>query len=391
MSISARVFVISIFVVLGTSFIATTAVLYYEFRELNWFSLATFYSHLFIFFPTYGIIALIAFYYPAVVLVDMYWRHVPLGALRFTIGAIVVTAASYFISIEILKGDVSTLWGLKPSVISSDRGEPVNCIIEQQSCKRVPILSAIENVRVASQQRIGLEKFSRTCNPDPLLGDQPELAQKRYCFVTNSLTNAKECCTAQERFSEALKNFYSEPKNWSLTDKLNSYLLPLKVFFLLVLLNIGILLATRRRQIDVHYEDYVGKVERGLIIGALVMLVWPVANHAFLQSNKVLYGPFTDGIYASITPVLTVLFASWALMLLFFFFRRLEKDLEAVGKIAGLLGSAVAIMKYDEIINYAVRMAGSGATILTLSILGFVGLLALIIILFGKKQQRQEG
>src|SRR5262249_14142493 len=90
MLLGVRVFVALLFVVIGASFLATAGMLVYEFQHADWVTVAAFYSHLFVFFPTFGIVALLAFYTPACVFMDLYWRHVPYGRLRFTLGFFVL-------------------------------------------------------------------------------------------------------------------------------------------------------------------------------------------------------------------------------------------------------------------------------------------------------------
>ena len=62
MSVSrgSKIFVAVIFSVLGLSFWATTGTLIYEFYQHDWFAHLALYSHLFVFFPTFGIFALFA-------------------------------------------------------------------------------------------------------------------------------------------------------------------------------------------------------------------------------------------------------------------------------------------------------------------------------------------
>jgi len=172
----------------------------------------------------------------------------------------------------------------------------------------------------------------------------------------------------QQNFSNMLEKAYADPANLSLIGEVHAILLPFKVFFLLIVLIIGILLALWRKSIDKYYPDYVTYVERSILLGAFALLFWPLSNHAYLLSADLLYGSFADGIYGSLAPLMSILFGAWALMLLFFFFRRYERDLEAAGKIIGVICSAVAIVKYEEIIDYSVRIAGSGADLVTLGV-----------------------
>ncbi|MGH1351241.1 MAG: hypothetical protein ACRBBN_10580 [Methyloligellaceae bacterium] len=391
MSIGARIFVAVIFGALGISFIATTIGLYTEFRDAQWLDFAMFYSNLFIFFPTFGIIALIAFYIPACVFVDMYWKHIPYGKIRFIFGTILVAGLSWYISVQLVKGSVPDIWWIAPQELKADKGGTAeNCDSSRQSCKYVPVLDALSDLRKKSQTRLGLSKFARECRPDPLVEKTEELLANRYCFVTQTLLNAEQCCRVQKQFTEALSKAYSKPEVRSLTQKLHILLLPLKVFFLLVLVVIGAFLAIWRNNVDTYYKDFVFYIERGLMIGVVAMLFWPIANHAFLQSREVLFGAFSDGIYSIFAPIFSIIFGAWALAIMFFFFRSMEKNVEAVGKVAGLVGSAIAILKYDEIIDYSVRIAGSGADQVTFGVLTILGFFFFFPMFMSKKKNRQK-
>ena len=376
MSLGARIFVAVVFLCLGASFIATTAALIGEFQTTEWIAIALVYSQLFIFFPTFGLVALAAFYLPAACFVDLYWKHVPLGKLRFLIGTVVVAGAAYYVSSLIVKGDIPAIWELKPDVLRADQGDPSGCDAQSGGCDRVGVLPALSGLRQVSQSRIGITKFVRDCKPDPLVEPSPDLLQKRYCFVTQSLLPAAACCQAQERFSLALAGMYKDPFQRSSTQRVHKLLLPSKVFFLLVLLVVGILLALWRKSVDRHYAEWVPRLERCILIGAFAMLFWPVANHAFLQSVSLLYGPYGGSFYQSLAPVFSIVFGAWALLLLFFFFRGFEKDIEATAKIVGAIASIIAILKYEELIDLAVRFAGSGADSITLAALAIVAVLA---------------
>ena len=86
MLLGTRAVVFALYGVLGLAFVAETAVLAWEFWDYGWFSFLTQDSHLFLFFPTFGIVALAAFYVPSCAFVDLYWRHVRLGQARFLLG-----------------------------------------------------------------------------------------------------------------------------------------------------------------------------------------------------------------------------------------------------------------------------------------------------------------
>jgi len=362
MSLNARIIIAVLFTVLAASFIATTAVLYYEFKDHDWFTIAAFYSHLFIFFPTFGILALFAFYLPTTALLDLYMtkglRH---GGASIALVTVILMGLSFGISSMLVTG-TPAVWWLKPETLAADKGNPDRC--KAPRCLRLPVMESLTDVRNVSKQRLGLSPFVRHCETEDqrLMETPPDLLQKRHCFVTKTKLTAQECCQAQRTFSDDLSQIYAEEGSvHSLSGQVHAALLPLKVFFLLMVLTIGILLAVWRRTIDKHYKAYTGRIERGLLVGAAAMLVWPIANHGFLQSSILLYGKAGEGFYATISPIMSFLFAAWALLLVLFFFRQHARDVEAAGKIGGGIASAFAIMKYNEIIDFGTRFFGSGA------------------------------
>lgn len=384
---SSRAVVAVVFMMLGLSFVATTAVLYSEFKSHNWFTIAAFYSHLFIFFPTFGILALCAFYIPASALLDLYWNNpnvVPRGRLRFTFWTIVLVLISILISRALVGGDLPAIWWLKPETLATDKGDPVGCSVrqtdKQTQCLRMPILESVAEVRAISQKRNGLSPFVRECRPDPLIETPAELVQLRHCFVTRTKLTAAQCCEAQTRFTVALSQLYGNEARHSVTGHVHTVLLPLKVFFLLMILVIGFLLAMWRRTIDNLYGPFTRRIERGILIGAFAMLVWPIANHGFLQSSSLLYGRYGEGFYAALSPIMSALFLCWTLLLVLFFFRREQRDIEAAGKIGGGIASLVFALKYQEIIDYATRFLGSGADPIELAVMAGLLLFALAVL-----------
>ena len=363
MSVSkgAKRLVFIIFMILGLSFWATTGTLIYEFYDHDWFAQLALYSHLFVFFPTFGVLALFAFYVPAVVFTDFYWEHVkPAGRIRFVTGFFVLVAMAIGISWIIRDSTVPTFWELSPATLEADKGEPANCGSSSTPCQRASILEAIAKVRSESQSRNGLSKFIRICKKDELLEEPVSRSFKRHCFASGSLMNADQCCQAQKQFVANLEQLYT-PDNYSITRLAHAILLPFKAFFLLMLFLVGLLLAFWRNRIQQFYTSLVPKIERGVIVGALAVLFFPAANHGFLQSASVTYGPFGQSNYSTIAPLVSIAFGAWTVMLMFFFFSRLHKDTESMMRIIGILGSAIAVFQYDAIINYAVRFIGAGS------------------------------
>jgi hypothetical protein len=260
----------------------------------------------------------------------------------------------------------------------------------------MPILQAIDNVRAVSQRRVGLADLGRNCSPDPLI-KLPASAdeQRRFCFASTPLGSSAplatdaECCRSQKAVIAAVNRLYHPVEQRSLVGLVHGWLLPLKVFFMLTLLTISIMLAVRRHAMERHYGSYLPAIERGVLIGGAAMVMYPIMSHAFIQSASLLFGVTSDAAlsYRAIAPYVSFGFGAWGLLLLFFFYRRRDKELQALARMGGVVGSAVAIVKYDQIIDLSVRFFGSGASFVNLGMLAGLALLALYLLCF----QRRKG
>lgn len=344
----ARIFVAIAFVLLGASFIASTGLLIYEFQHMEWFALLAVHSYLFFFFPVLGILALIAFYLPSVIFTDLYWHHLRYGKLRFTLGMVAVAAAAIGFA-KYLDKPPRSIWEVTPAGLQADRGDP--------SSRRVSILQAVADVREKSQSRIGLSSFARPCSPDPLLEVPEEMSKERYCFPAKALLNGAACCAVQAKFTEAVGRLHASPATRSLSTQIDAWLfLPLKVFFVLILVAIGLLLAAWRDRIDTHYREFVPQLERGVIIGAFAMLFWPAMDYGYQQTANVLFGRADAGLQIRLSLVI----APWTLLLLFYFLRRLGKQGELIGQISGVIVAAVAVLRYEQLNDWVGRLFGGG-------------------------------
>ena len=126
---------------------------------------------------------------------------------------------------------------------------------------------------------------------------------------------------------------------------------------MLVVVAIGALLALWRDRIDQHYRDLMPRLERGVMIGALAMLFWPAMDYAYQQTSNALFGRFNPGLQLRLSLVI----APWALLLLFYFLRRFGKQGEMVGQISGVVLAAVAVLRYEQLNDWGVRLLGIGA------------------------------
>ena len=388
MSATIHIFVAVVFGILALAFLAVFGALVHEFGDAGWQAIATLYGQLFIFFPTFGLLALVAFYYPACAFLDMYWNHVALGRLRVIVGAIVLVLVSWFLAQTLLQG-VPAVWQVKPEVLKADRGTPAGCDPRQQTCLRAPVLDAVASVRRASQERAGLSEFSRTCQPDALLPPPETLTQLRFCFASGAMMTAAQCCEAQAQFRATMERIHAQEENRALTGKVHAWVLPFIVFFLFMLFIIGAMLVVRRVALARFYPQFMRRIERGVLIGAFAMLFWPLSNHAYIQTSAAIYGGGDRSLFVMLAPGFSILFGAWALMLLFFFFRRYQEDVEVVGKITGVIVSAIAFTRYEELIGYFERFAGAGAGPISLGLMGAGIVIALMQLMIWNASDRE--
>ena len=345
--VGARVFVALAFVVLGASFVASTALMIYEFQDTAWLSMLAAHSHLFFFFPVFGILALFAFYLPSVVFTHLYWNHLRFGKIRFLIGLVVVAAASFCFA-RFLDKPPRSLWEVAPNALTVDRG----------GTGRAPMLDTLADVRKAAQTRLGLTNFARNCVPDPLMEPPEEMLKDRYCFPAKARHKGAECCQAQMRFAQTVTRLHADPAQRSLSATYDALVfLPLKTFFVLIVVAIGLLLAVWRDKIDQLYRELIPRLERGVMIGALAMLFWPFMDYAYQQTANVMFGRFDPGMQFRLSLVIV----PWALLLLFYFLRRFGKQGEMIGQISGVVLAAVAVLRYEQLNDWGVRVLGIGA------------------------------
>ncbi|MGE5512805.1 MAG: hypothetical protein ACM31O_16315 [Bacteroidota bacterium] len=374
------VFVAFVWVILGASFLASTGLVIHEFWDLDWLGIVLAHSHLFLFFPVFGLLVLAAFYLPSVVLTHMYWYHVrPLGRLRFVLGFFVVVAASLFVSNLLTSGSLRGIWEISPDALQKDRGTPPGCGqgAGAPPCQRAAILPVLAKLRMEGPHRMGLSEFARNCKPDPLLPLPQTFTEQRYCFPALDMQSGEACCKAQANFARAVATLSNDPATRSLAADRDRILLPFKVFFITVMIVTALLLAFWRPRLDHLYGKRVRALERGIIIGAAALLFWPVMDYGYQQTADILFGRN----YGAFTPRWSLVIGPWAVFLLFFFLRRLGKNLAMVGQIGGLVGGLFAALRYQDINNWAQRFLGSGAeqwvffALMALAVIGLIGLL----------------
>ena len=184
-----------------------------------------------------------------------------------------------------------------------------------------------------------------------------EMDKERYCFPAAAKLRGAACCEAQRLFRNEITRLQSDPATRSQSATYDRIFLPLKVFFILIVVVIAALLAKWRDRLDQYYHELVPPIERGVIIGAFAMLFWPIMDYGYQQTANVLFGRFHG---AQLRYSLVIV--PWALLLLFYFLRRLGRQGEMIGQIAGVVTAAVAVLRYEDLNDWAVRMLGIGTT-----------------------------
>ena len=195
----ARAFVTIAFLVLGVSFMASTALLLLEFQNTDWLTILTAHSHLFFFFPVLGVLALFAFYLPAVVFTHFYWTRVRYGKVRFLFGFAVLAVGSVLVTLW-LDAPPRGLYEVSAPALAADAGDP--------AAKRAPILQSLQDLRAQARKRVGLSKFARNCDTDKLLETPEEMDKVRFCFPAQAPLKGAECCAVQKSATEAVTRLY---------------------------------------------------------------------------------------------------------------------------------------------------------------------------------------
>jgi hypothetical protein len=350
------VFVAVVFTVLAAAFLASTASVVYEFRNTELLAILSANSYLFVFFPTFGIVALVAFYIPAVIFTDIYLNHAVAGLWRFAAGTLVAVALALYFADSLNRTKLRSVWEASPEALAANAARQPRCLEPGRLCVK-PILPVIADLREKSIERIRISPFIRDCTPDRLMEPQPAQLHARYCFPAGEKLNADQCCRVKQAFAENVLLLWANPSTRSKAADLDRLLLPFKAFFVIVIILIGILLIAWKRTLKTYYGPYLVAMERGLLIGASAMLLWPVMDYAYQTTSDVLYGP------AGSFPLrLSLVVIPWALLLTFYFADRIRIELARIVQIVGSALSGVAILRYQDISDWSSKLVGLGAS-----------------------------
>jgi hypothetical protein len=380
MTRGAYIFVACVYLILAASFFASTGLLIQEFASIDWRAMVHLHSHLFLFFPIFGLLVLAAFYLPSVAFAHMYWYHVPYGRIRFILGIFVAVAISIGVAQLFAASDLRGVWEVSPTALKADTGVPANCAVGR-TCQRAPILAVVSKLRDAGPRRVGLAEFARDCRVDDMLPPTTSFKEERYCFPALRSLPGKECCEAQARLRSDVAALRNNPRTRSEASDLDAIFLPLKIFFITVMLVVALMLAVWRNKIDTLYGPQVPAIERGVIIGAIAMLFWPIMDYGYQQTSDVMFGNY----YGGFNPRWSLVIAPWAILLLFFFLRRFGKNLAMVGQMGGIAGGLFAILRYQDVNNWAQRFLGGGAEQWMAYVYAGLAVIGLVVLLWPRK------
>lgn len=348
----AQVFVAFVFVVLWLTFIVSSASVLHEFGPVEGPRMLIAHSHLFLFFPIMGALALFAFYRPSVVFTDLYWQHLPYGVARFATGFVVLAGASIFVAGVLNNSTPRAVWELTPAALDAP----------PRTSSPIPyktVRNTLDDLMAEANKRLSISVFARNCKWDVKIERPLTDTAKRLCIpaASGTMLTTDECCDVQHAFRDHVTSLWQSSATRSRAADLDRILLPFKVFFVLVLLTIGCMLAIWRTKLRQLYAPQLPEVEKGVLIGALAMLLWPLMDYGYQQTTDVMFGRDYNGIALR----MSLVFTPWAALLLLYFVD-FGKDTGRITQMSTIVGGAVAVLRYQEINDLSARILGSGAT-----------------------------
>ncbi len=371
--IGSRIAVTLIFAALYLAFLVETATLIYEFGPSGLaLPMATLFAHNFLFFPIAGLLALIAFWRPAVLVVDALVsgkiRH---GWTSLCILAGLITAVAYGMSSIFANSNTRSLFEIAPAAIQADQG----ISSADPAARRAAIGEVLVQLKINSATDGGLSRFQSRCEPEWLRYGITANEQK-LCFPTGTVTSVEACCRARTDFRSYVNAL--QANNPSQLSQVHRYVLSAKMVFLLLLLTIGVLLVRLRKPLTRLYGPAIQEVSFPLAAGGALVLLWPLMNAAYLSTSALLTGDGLSNAYRVTAPLFALGFGVWALLLVFFHLRTYPNHVETALKSAGAIAAAIGVFRYDEIVGYLSRTLGVGGGIVGVTVFT-VGVASLIV------------
>lgn len=369
-------FVALVFIALGAAFLASTAIVIYEFSTTELVTILAANSYLFIFFPTLGILALAAFYLPAVIFTDLYLNksHWSLK-LRFVLGAALAIFGAIWFANYLNQTPFRAVWEASPAALRADAQLPLTCLDGKSQCVHA-VLPTLVHIRETAVDRSRLSPFARDCQRDEYTEANPDNKIVRYCFPARERLNADACCKVGAAFSTRLYRLWDNPETKSISAQYDQYLLPFKCFFIIILVAIGLLLVVWKKTLRARYWPWQRQMELGLQIGAVAMLAWPIMDYAYQLTTDVMFGQ-----YMKLPLRLSLVTVPWVLLLTFHFKDRLKEDAR-FGQIVGTIASGVAFfVRGQDISDWSAKIVGVGGVVVVFAGIAMASYLGTIMLL----------
>ena len=195
-------------------------------------------SHLFFFFPVSACWRCLRSICPPSSSRDLYWHHLPYGKLRFLVGLVAVAAVSYGFARSLDKPP-RAIWEASPSCA----GWPTRAIRGLR--RQARILDALPRRRCAEKaqtRRRPLRTSRAPAAPTRCMETARGNGEEALLLPgQGACSPAPECCRVQERSPTRCSACRQNPATRSLSAMLRSLIfLPLKIFFVLIVVAIGI-------------------------------------------------------------------------------------------------------------------------------------------------------
>ncbi len=384
----ARTLVALVFALLAAAFVAETAVLFWEFGWEDGLALATLDSQTFVFFPTFGIVGLFAFWRVIALVVEDSWKSGVVGLVVLGGVASVAGVGSHLFAQSMAGEDVRAMWEIAPEAFRADQGDPAGCVGPDAPCNRAPLREALGGLRLEASRSVALQDYN------PLCGAQetspfapPREATETFCFASGQAMTQAACCTASDAFREVAATKAAESP--SVLSDVHRLVFPIKAFFFFIVAVASVGLLARSDAIHARHPLRAPAAETGLPVGAITMLAWPVMNHAFGQSQALLYGG-KQGAFLSVEPLITLGFAAWAIIMIVYYVQRNRPSLDVAARGLGGLAALFGVLRYDLILGVTTRYIGVGAQPVTLIALGVICLFLIMQVAITKPQALRE-
>ena len=376
--IGTRIAVLVLFLAIYGAFLWETAALMQEFGPSGLaLRLASLDSQNFIFFPIAGLLALVAFWKPVVLLVDASWR----GKLRFgrpvmIVAPLVCAALAAMVAAAFQSSPARSMYEIAPDALVADVGTTATA----SSSARAPVPEILARMKILSGLEGGLSRYQTQCDPE-WLKFSTAADEELLCFPAGESISVRACCQAKAALRDQL-NVMAKASPSRLAA-VHAIVLPVKIFFLLLLLVTGILLVQYRKGLEKIHAGQLGDVSFGLALGGAVMLIWPLLNASYLETMALLTGGTSSSAYTVFAPLVALGFGAWTMLLIFFHLRSYPSQIEYAAKVGGFIAAAIGVFRYEEITMYLSRTLGIGGGVVTIVVFGVAVLGMMISILLG--------